>query len=79
MNTTMKTILLIAISVVFWFVLVFFGVGAQSLSQIIEIPIILIFTLVVSFLMRDKKFIFLIVTVLIFVAILRVFMPLIPE
>jgi len=79
MNTTMKTILLIAISVVFWFMLVFLGIGPQSLSQVIEIPIIIVVTLLVSLLMKNKRFIYLLIIVMIFVALLRVFMPLIPE
>ena len=72
----------------FWFIISAVGIGAQNISNLIEIPIIIFFTLIGSILtmfspytfLRSKKGSLLILsTLIIFVLLLRVFMPAISE
>ncbi|MCT4599736.1 MAG: hypothetical protein N4A32_02420 [Marinifilaceae bacterium] len=79
LKTLIKGVLLPFVGVLVWIVLVAFNVGPQSLANLIEIPIVIAFSIIL-FLFRKKLnykiSLFLLIS---FVSCLRYFMPLIPE
>ncbi len=74
-----KVLSIIILPMLFWLGLVYLGYGAQSLSQLIEIPIVLIGSVVIWGVL-DKYDIYKIIgAILLFVFLLRTFMPQIAE
>lgn len=71
--------IIIIIPLIIWFILVTLGVGPQSLVHLVEIPIVLVVSVVVCFFVTEKNFIVLLLALISFVVLLRLLIPLIPE
>jgi len=74
-----KTIGLIIVPQAIWYTLTAFGYGAQSLSNLIEIPIILLVSIISALQIKKINYPYLIGFMILFSFLLRTFMPLIPE
>jgi len=74
-----KSLAIILLPVVFWFFVIATGFGAQSLSQIIEIPIVIVISIAVGYTMWDQKSYRILMVLFLLVFLLRWLMPGIPE
>ncbi len=79
MNSPLQVCLKIFLPLVLWIGILYLGYGAQSLSQIIEIPIVLIGSLIIANFMESQKLYKVLAVLFLFVFLLRTFMPQIPE
>jgi len=79
MKVYVKVLLIVTVPLFFWFTLISSGYGAQSLSQIIEIPIVLIGSIIIWGFLDKYDTIKILGAILLFVILLRTFMPQIPE
>jgi len=78
MKDFLKALSIIVLPIVFWFCIIATGFGAQSLTHIIEIPIVFAFSIVIGYILRNLKT-YEILTILFFlVFLLRLFMPCLP-
>lgn len=78
-NERIKVLSIVILLIISWFGLIATGYGTQSLSQLIEIPIVLVASFTIGYLMKNHKLYRIITAVLMFVLILRCLMPQIPE
>ena len=79
MKDFLKVISIIILPIIFWFCVIATGFGAQSLSQIIEIPIVLIASIIIAYFMKNQELYKIITAIFLFVILLRIIMPQIPE
>jgi len=79
MKEFLKAATIIFLPIIFWFGIIATGYGAQSLSQIIEIPIVFVASIVIAFFLKNQKLYKIIGAIFLFVLLLRCFMPQIPE
>jgi len=83
MNNTSKNILAIIGIIVFtiftWGGIMATGYGAQSLTNIIELPVLVVISLVVFFLMKKYQFYQILLVIFFIILVTRILMPAIPE
>lgn len=71
--------MIVILSLVFWFCILATGFGEQSLGQILEIPIVIVVSVVIGYYMRNQNLFKVLSAIFLFVLLLRCFMPHIPE
>lgn len=74
-----KAPLLVILPILFWVAVISTGYGAQSLSQLIEIPIVIVVSIIIAAILWKKKFHEILGVIFVFVILLRIIMPSIPE
>ncbi len=80
MNTLLKKMAVIFLPSVFWIGITALGIGAQSLSNIIEVVVIFILSILCAFIPeRFIKFKYLLIILVIITFLVRILTPVIPE
>jgi len=79
MKEYLKSALIVILPIIFWFCILATGYGAQSLSQLIEIPIVLIASITIAYYLKNQNIYKIIGAIFLFVLLLRCLMPQIPE
>ena len=70
---------IVILPIIFWFCIIATGFGAQSLSQIIEIPIVLVASIVIAYFLKNQRLYKIMGAIFLFVLLLRFLIPQIPE
>ena len=74
-----QRVLTLTLPLLTWFVITTLGIGHQSLTHLIEIPIVFVISVVVCFFITEKNFKFLLPTLILLVILLRLLIPFMPE
>ena len=79
MRIFFKNIMLTILGIAFWLGLVRLNIGPQSLSQLIEIPVMIVFSTGITLILKKLDFKTKLFTVCILALLLRLLIPEIPE
>jgi len=55
MKEYLKSALIVILPIIFWFCILATGYGAQSLSQLIEIPIVLVASITIAYYLKNQN------------------------
>ena len=74
-----RFIVLNIFSVAIWVAILATGYGAQSLTNILEVPIVIFITNLTLYFMRKSKIYEIMLVLIMLIVVLRLFMPALPE
>lgn len=74
-----KACIILFAPLVFWFLLIYMGFGPQSLTHILEIPVVIIITAITAYNMQHQKLYKILGTLFLLVFLLRALIPQLPE
>lgn len=79
MRYVLRAVSVVLCPIAFWVLVVWTGFGAHSLSQILEVPMIILLSVGMDYYLRDRPLYEVLFVLFLMVLLVRFFMPGIPE